>query len=167
MSVVTFPPSTAITPYVQSFEVVEVGQETTRTLLPEPGLVAGIRFSGSAVALEGGGARPLPDFTLTGLRQTARRIRTSAGGGVVLAKFREGGAGAFFTLPLQQLFGVTLGLDRLLGSNAVERARLRMQRAQSAAERVAIFEHLLLTHRTRWTPDPVVCRALDAIGTAK
>ena len=54
---------------------------TTSLLIPEPGIVLGLRYCGSATQLEDGTARRLPDATLTGLRGKARRMRTSAGGG--------------------------------------------------------------------------------------
>ena len=100
MDVKRFAASGRLAPFVRAFTLVEAREETTRTLLPDPGLVLGFRYSGSATQLDVRGERLLPDHTLTGMRSSARRMRTSARGGTVLVMFREAGAAKFFAEPL-------------------------------------------------------------------
>ncbi|WP_242353028.1 MULTISPECIES: AraC family transcriptional regulator [unclassified Anaeromyxobacter] len=161
MQVRSFQPSARLAPFVHALEIVEAREEATRTLLPEPGIVIGLRYGGSAALLEGAEARRLPDATVTGLHGTSRRVRTSAGGGVVLVKFREGGAASFLGVPLHELRGETLPMDALVPRDAVERAAARLAEATSAAERLAVLEAFLVS---RWRPGPPDGVVQAAIG---
>jgi hypothetical protein len=113
-------PSERLAPFVRQFTVVEAEQETTRVLVPDAGIVVGLRYGGSASLLENGTATRLPDATIAGMRATVRRMRTSAGGGVILAVFHEGGAAPFFAPLLHELFGAMLPLDDLLPRGEVD-----------------------------------------------
>ncbi|MGZ3419287.1 MAG: helix-turn-helix domain-containing protein [Polyangiales bacterium] len=156
-------PSAALSRFVRWFEVVESAEGMTRTLIPEPSLVIGFRHAGSSALVEGQAARTLPDFVVTGLRSTARRMQTAPGSGIVLAKLREGHASRFFAESLHQLFGESRALDELIRPREVERASVRIKSAETDAERVAIFEQFLLSIARPWKPDPVVLETLRAI----
>lgn len=160
-----FAPSESLAPFVRVFEVLETDTPMLRSLVPEPGLILAFRYAGSASLLEGGLARRMPDQALTGMRRTARRMVTPAGGGLVLAKFRGAGAGAFFGLPLHHLFGETVDLNALAEPGAVRAAADRLGAAQDHRARVAAVEAFLLALRARraWPGDPLVDAALRAI----
>jgi AraC-like DNA-binding protein len=159
-------PSPELAPFVRTFEVIEAREETVRTLLPETGFVIGFRYAGDATQLDGPTGAPLPRSVVTGLRASTRRMRTSAGGGMVLAKLREAGAAAFFAAPLHRLFGAVSALDELAPSAAVERASQQIGEARSDAERVALLERFLLSQRRPVALDPRVTLALHAIAAA-
>ena len=163
MEVRTVPPSARLAPFVRVFEVVEAREETTRTLLPETGIVAGLRYRGAAALVEGAAARAVPGASVTGVRGTIRRMRTSAGGGILVAKFREGGAAPFFDVPLHQLFGETLPLDALAPRAEVERVSARIAEAAGDRERVALLEDFLLARWRPRQPDRIVAAALGAL----
>src|SRR6185369_7130580 len=116
-------PSPVLAPFVRDFMLVEVREEVTRVRLPEPGLVLGVRYRGSASLLDGAAATRLPDVPLTGMVSSARRMRTSVGGGIILARFRPGGAAQVFAEPLHELFGMTVALDELLPRAEVDDLR--------------------------------------------
>jgi methylphosphotriester-DNA--protein-cysteine methyltransferase len=153
-----FAPGPALAPFVRAYEVVEASGEVERTLVPEASLVLGLRYAGSSWLVEGGSARVVPDAAVTGLRLTARRMRTSAGGGIVLVKFREAGAAPFLEGPLHRLLGETRPLDELVPPVEVERVAGDVRAAPSEAARVAAVGRFLLrcaALRT-WRPDPAV-----------
>jgi hypothetical protein len=79
MRMTTIAPSPALASLVRSFTIVETDAEVTRTLLPETGALLGIRYGGAAALIEHGKVTVLPDVTLTGMRNTVRRMRTSVG----------------------------------------------------------------------------------------
>ena len=162
----TFAPSQALFPFVRRFEVIETSAETTRTLLPDTGLVVGFRYAGQATLLEAESPLVVPDNSVAGLRSTARRMMTSAGGGLVVAKLREACAGRFFAGPLHELFGQTLSLDDLAHPREVARASSRIREAHDDTERIATFEQFLLDVARPWHPDPVVLCVLRAIDAA-
>ncbi|WNG41413.1 helix-turn-helix domain-containing protein [Archangium violaceum] len=158
-----FAPSARLAPFVRTFEVVEAHEELTHMLLPEAGVIVGFRYRGFSTLFEGTEALRVPDRVITGLRATVRRMYTSAGGGIVLAKFHEAGAALFFDVPLHELFGATVALDDLVPHAELERAASRMEGAKEHAERIAIFEEFLLARCKRRALDPLVTAAARAI----
>jgi AraC-like DNA-binding protein len=148
---------------VRCFEVIETTEEMTRTLLPDTGLVVGLRYAGSATSLEAEVPRVSPDSAIVGLRSTARRMCTSAGGGMIVARLRPGRAGRFFGDSVHELFGETLSLEEVAPAREVARAASGIVGARDDGERVAIFEALLLAIARPWRSDALVLRALGAI----
>jgi AraC-like DNA-binding protein len=163
VKVTLFTPSKELAPFVSSFSIVEAVEETERTLLPETGIVLGVRYAGSATLIENGSAHAVPTNTITGLRSTARRMRTSAGGGMVVAKFREMGAHAFLAEPLHYMYGATRALEQCLAPADVAAMSRSVALADEGRERVSIFERFLVARCTGREPDPEVAEALRAI----
>lgn len=160
MELLILSPCEALAPFVRAFEILETREEMTRTLLPDTGLVLGFRYAGAAVLIEPQADRPVPDQSLTGLRAVARRMRTTADSGILLAKFHPGGAAAFLDAPLHTLFGKVRALDELLPAEAVAQAAGEIRRAGTPEARVACLERFLDAHRQRTAPDPLVQTAL-------
>jgi transcriptional regulator GlxA family with amidase domain len=160
-------PSARLAPFVRDFMLVEVGEAITRTRLPELGLVLGVRYRGSASLLSGASSARMPDAVVTGIQRKARRMRTSAGGAIVLARFRPGGASQFFDRPMHELFGETVALEDLVPRSDVARAHEQIVLATSDAERVRALEALLLSRMRPKTPDPIVAAAVRAITESR
>lgn len=158
-----FAPSPRLAPFVRAFEVIETQDEMTHTLLPGTGLSVGFRYGGYARLLEGDASLPVPDSVISGLRATARRMNTSAGGGMVLAKFHEGGAAQFFDVPLHELFGSTLALEQLVPHADVDRVSSRIAVEKEDAQRIAAFETFLLARLRPAAPDALVLAAVRAV----
>jgi AraC-like DNA-binding protein len=166
MRVEVIAPSPRLAPFVRQFTVVEAQEETTRVLVPDGGIVIGFRYSGSSSLIENGAATRLPNATFAGMRDTVRHMRTSAGGGVVLAVFHEGGAAPFLAPPLHELFGASLALDALLPRGDIEEVNSRVEEATDLVERVKVVEEFLLARQALRRPDPVVAAAVRAIRAA-
>jgi AraC-like DNA-binding protein len=162
MRVAFIEPSPELSRFVRTFTIVETREEACRLLLPDTGLVLGVRWSGSATDLASGDG-PLPDATMAGMRGTARRMLTSANGGIVLATFREGGATAFFDEPLHEMFGTTIGLDALIPARAVERLKARVAEATDHHARVRVLERFLVERRRADAIDAQVAASVHAI----
>src|SRR5512133_1839533 len=106
----THAPGERVAPLVRAFVVVETEGEATRTLLPDPGFMVAFRYRGASWLVEGGVERRMPDAAVTGLRATARRMRTAAGSGLVVGRLRATAAAQLFDGPLDALFGGTAPL---------------------------------------------------------
>ncbi len=159
-------PSAWLAPFVREFMVVETAEAVTRVRLPEPGLVLGVRYRGSAHLLDGASAR-LPDLTLTGMTDTARRMRTAAESGIILARFRPGGASRFFAQPMHELFRTTAPLADLLSRPDVDRLQGQVIEAADDRARVAALESFLAERLRSKEPDPIVSAAVEAITEAQ
>lgn len=156
-------PCPALQPYVRRFTLVEAEEESTRVLIPEPGVVLGFRYAGHARLIEPGATTLLPDFVFTGLRPSARRICTSAGGGIVVATLREAGAAAFFDAPLHELFGASVGLDALARASDLARIATELTSADDPRSRVAVVERFLLARQRPRAADRLVNAAVEAL----
>jgi len=163
MKVISYAPAEQLAPFVRELLIVETHDETTRVLLPDTALFAGIRYSGSATQLNAVEPAPLPDATIAGLQLTARHMRTSARGGMILAAFREGGAAEFLAEPLHELHAQTRPLDELFPHSVIERLQSQIVEASGHARRVAIFEEFLLARRRPTSPDAIVAEAVRVI----
>jgi AraC-like DNA-binding protein len=166
MQVTAFAPSARLAPFVRRFTVVETSAEATRALLPEHGLMLGIRFRGSASLVEGARAVRVPDTSLTGIVGAARQMRTAACSGVVIVGFHETGAARFFAEPLHELFGKTLALDQLIPRAALQRVHQRIAAAPDHLQRIAILEQFLIARMRPEESDPIATAAVAAIRRA-
>jgi AraC-like DNA-binding protein len=167
MEMTTFAPCEALAPLVRSFRVVETEEEATRSLIPDTGVILGFRYSGSATLIEGENATLMPDASLAGLRLTTRRMRTSAGGGIVLATFREGAAMPFFQEPMHPLFSSIVGLDEWVSGEEIDEVRSKIAGAADNATRVGFVEQFLLAHMAMQQRDMLVAAAVRAIQAAR
>ena len=166
MRVLNSQPSPALAPWVKRLTIVESDGGATRALIPESGLILGIRYRGAAIDLaapEG----PLPEASLVGLRHRARKMQTLPGSGIVLVTFREGKAGAFFREPLHELYGATIALADVMPARDVELARERVAGATNDAARCAAVEQLLIARLGARPADRVVEAAVGAIVESK
>jgi AraC-like DNA-binding protein len=164
--VVHLAPSEALSPFIKRLTLVESRAGATRALLPETGLILGIRYRGAAVEL-GEPPQRLPDVAMTGLRHRARRMQTLPDGGIVLVTFREGRAATFFREPLHELYGNTLALSSILPAQEVELVRERVAEGSDDAARFSAVEQFLLARRGVQPADHMVNRAVDAIIEAQ
>lgn len=156
-------PSPSLAPHVRRFTLVEADRESTRVLLPEPGVLLAFRYAGSSRLVEPDGVVPLPDFVVTGPRATARVMQTAAGGGVVVAALRETGAAAFLAEPLHELFGASLGLDAFVRASELERLGRALAEPAAPRARVALVERFLLARRRPVAGDRLVAAAVAAL----
>jgi len=169
----SFQPSERLRPFVLAIRVVETDTDTGKESatisapLPEAGLILAIRYAGRAELIEGTAAHAVPDATLTGVRTAVRRIRTSPGGGVVVAPFRAIGAMQFFDAPLHELFGGMAALLDLARAHEVDRLQTCLAEAGTTAQRAAIVDRYLCSRLNARRPDPVVAAAVSAIGRAR
>jgi len=149
------PPSGRLAPWVRTIRVVEYDYAAAvTTLVPEPGLTLAIRFGGSPGAL------------VSGMRTTVRHLRTSAGGGVVVAALRELGAAQLFDVPMHELFGGTYDLADLVHRGEVSELQERIALAGSAGARAALLDVWLCGRLRARAADPLVARAVAAIHDA-
>jgi AraC-like DNA-binding protein len=166
MEVTTIPPDARLAPFVERFLIVESAFEVTRVLLPNHGLILGVRYRGAATELAQRAIR-LPGSALTGLLPSVRHMRTHANSAIVLAMFRPAGAARFFAMPLHELFGTTIPLDALVPRGDVHRLAERVAAQPDHARRVAVVEQFLLARMTVDPADPIAGAAVGALEAAR
>jgi AraC-like DNA-binding protein len=166
MRMTTIAPSPALASLVRSFTIVETDAEVTRTLLPETGALLGIRYGGAAALIEHGKATVLSDVTLTGMRNTVRRMRTSAGGGIIVTSFHEDGAGVLFGVPMNPLFNEVIGAEHFASVEDLEELRVAVATAKDLLTRVCALEQFLMARKPSGRRDLTVLAAVRAMRVA-
>jgi AraC-like DNA-binding protein len=159
----TVEPSPGLAANVRSITIVETADERTSTLIPETGVLIGIRHSGSAAQLRGASTERLPDWSVTGIRDTVRQIQTSAHGGLIVVNFRETGASRIFAAPLLELFNATANLQEWLPRQSLERLGADLSTAQNNPARIVRIENFLAAHNHLRPPDAMVEAAIRAM----
>jgi methylphosphotriester-DNA--protein-cysteine methyltransferase len=165
MQVTRLAPGARLAPFVRGYAIVETREPATRALLPERGIVIGLRFAGAADLLEDGAARRVANAAITGIQATTRHMQTAAHSGIVLAMLAPAGAQRFFAQPLHELYGRTGALDDLVPRAELARIEARLGEARDHGARIAEVERFLLA-RLAPEADPVVDAAVAAIAAA-
>jgi AraC-like DNA-binding protein len=159
-----FEPSERLRPYVRSIVVMHTRDEATRPVLPAAGLMLGIRFAGSTALVSGDSSvKALASAGLAGMRTTLRRMRTSAGGGVVVAQFHELGAARFFDPSLHELFGSITPLSDIASRPLLAEIEERLAGAATHAARAGLVDEFLCRSFRERSDDALVREAARVI----
>ena len=157
----TVEPVPGLAGVVRSFTIVETEHEVTSTLVPETGFLLGIRHSGSAALLhDSSSAEALPDWSITGIRDSVRRIRTTPGGGLIVVNFRETGASRVFSAPPLELSNTTASLKEWLPKLPLEQLQMNLNAAGDNRSRIALIEDFLGKQKNLRPPDSMVDAAV-------
>ncbi|HZX74407.1 MAG TPA: DUF6597 domain-containing transcriptional factor, partial [Cyclobacteriaceae bacterium] len=114
MKNLTFLPRDILKPFIKSFVISEVEQESTYKVLPDTGLVIGFQFKGRLHKIGNNKSASLAVSGITGLTDHSSTFRNSDNIGTVLVFFREAGASQFFRQPLHELFRESVSLDNFM-----------------------------------------------------
>lgn len=90
-------------------------------------------------------------------------MRTSAGGGIVVAALRETGFAELFTESPHELFGASIPLEELVSRSETERIASTLRNATDDEARVSIVERFLLARRLHGRADLLVSAAVRMI----
>lgn len=167
MRMLTVVPSSRLRGIVRSFTIVETADETTSTLIPETSAVLGIRYRGSAAVVRSSSAEKLSDWTLTGIRDSVRRIRTSANGGLIAVHFHETGASRVFAAPMSELFNTMTGLHEWAPSRRLQCVQERFMTARDNHSRIDLIEDFLLQEKAARQADAMVEVSIRTMRAAR
>jgi AraC-like DNA-binding protein len=165
MKMEKFEPSEILKPFVDDFMVIESHHEMTNRILPGTSLVMAFRFKGITFS-DGKSNSSIPAFSITGITKTYRIIQYSNDTGVLLVRFKEGGAAAFLSHPLHEMAGHSTPLDQLFANWKIRRMEEELSNAITNKERIAVVENFLLSNIKFETNDVMVNEALKLIESA-
>jgi AraC-like DNA-binding protein len=164
-------PVPELRPFVESlwfFADLEV-DHARECVLPDGGMQLIIDLTGTPKRLydgpQGQSFTPFRQGWVSGMRRAPIVIGAEAGGSLIGAKFRTGGAAPFFDFPLSELNGAVVELD-LIWHGALERLRESLLSEDDIERRFRLLETFLLRRaRARLQPDPAVHAALACLRT--
>ena len=163
MSFAAFAPCDALKPYVERFVISEAAGESIYKVLPGAGIVIGFQFSGKLYHVHDGKEIVLSQSGVTGIIDEYRVFRNSNDIKTVLVYFKDGGASAFFSNPVHELFKTSLSLDNFFLRSELLLFQEQLCEATTHLNKIRIVERFLLARMKKVQPDPIVSRALELI----
>ncbi|RAJ05252.1 helix-turn-helix protein [Chitinophaga skermanii] len=160
-------PHPALQPFVQAYLLVTSEPGFDNTLLPATHLTLSFRWQGSVALIKDGVPSPLQPFTIAGLSKSSKFIHYNQGTHNFLVSFKNGGASAFFKLPIHLLANQHTNLDDLLPLAWLLDTQEQLALQPNNEQRVAIMDHFLLGLLHQPAIDPLVQAAMDTIIVQK
>lgn len=161
-----FKPVSCLAPFVKSFVVVESSETLVSRLLPDTSVVAAIRLNGAVQIESFDGNSALPLFSLSGLRKSFRLVEYGKNSANILVQFREGGAAAFFRLPIHELFETNVALDEFFRPSELMRLEEQLGTAGSIEKKVGIVQQFFIERIRYQKADLLVAKSVEKITAA-
>ncbi len=162
-----FIPSEKLQPYIKHFVISENELENEYRVLPSSGLVIGFQYSGRLSTVKDGQSDILNASGITGITDSYRVFRNSAGIGTVLVYFTETGFAHFSMHPTNELFNQSVSLSDLFDRGRVHEVEDKLALATTDRQRIAIVERFLLSQLRDIQTDRLVVEAVRLIYQRK
>lgn len=164
-------PVKRLQPYIKYFVVSENDLEKEYKVFPSTGLVTGFQYKGHLSELRSGTVNSLASGGITGLTDSYKIFRNSAGIGTILVYFTETGFAHFANPPAHELFNLSLSLDDIFEKRAVMKVQESLADCKTDQERISAVELFLLSQLKSREADGLVVEAVKMIdqtgGTIK
>ncbi|MGX5857427.1 helix-turn-helix domain-containing protein [Dyadobacter jiangsuensis] len=166
MTIETYFPTPELSPFIQSYKVIETPAEVVNHVLPETSPVMVFRLSGQVSVHHDGGTNVLEPFVVSGLRKSGRAMQYRSGTINILVVFREGGIVPFIREPLHELSDTSIAMNCLDGFRDTGLLEEQLAEQPSHLARIALIERFLLSRVSGKTPDNMVLVAIQKIHNA-
>ncbi|MGH7539515.1 MAG: AraC family transcriptional regulator [Gemmatimonadota bacterium] len=169
----SFPPGAELAPFVDSFWGVRGSAHYhVESVLPNGAIELMVNFGPRQKVVAYGERDAQDEFRrawIAGIQDQRVVHASPEGANHIAARFRAGGAHAFFDLPMYELTNRVVELDDLIGSGATGQLWSRLRDVADDEGRCRAFERWLLERRTAVHPSfATVRRAIDLLrGSAR
>ena len=153
-------PCEQLRPYVQTLVISELDESGSYKVLPNTALVIGFQYRGKLSYILQEKEHELSSSGLTGLNDSFRIFKNSAGIGTVLVFFKETGATAFFKVPLNELFRESISLENFALRSELLILEEKLCAAKRDTEKITVVEDFLISRLRKVEPDPLVLQAI-------
>lgn len=160
-------PCIRLLPYVKHFVISENENAAAYKVLPDTALVIGFQYKGRLSYLDNEQETALASAGVTGVSDTYRIFKNTAGVGSVLVVFREHGAARFLRTPLNELFGESISLEHFFPLPALSEIEECLAAATDDINRIRLVEDFLIGQLDDKHVDVMVTRALEYIHQSK
>jgi AraC-like DNA-binding protein len=161
-----FEPVSCLRPYIKSFVIVESNNKSSNRLLPDTFVVAAIRLRGNVQFKANNDKICLPIFSISGLRSTFRIAEYESNSANILVQFTEGGAAAFFNLPMHELFESNVALDQFFNPSELRMFEEQLDTRGSMQMKVNFIQQFLISKLRYQKTDLLIANAIEKIKLA-
>jgi len=156
-------PGYQLRPFIKSYMIIESITGMENAILPDTSIVIAFRLKGIVLDKAQAGDPNLPNLVFSGLRKQPRIINYAPDSSTFLVNFREGGASAFFDIPLHILFGQNIALDNFIPQSELMEIAEKLNSVGSSAERTGIVDQFFLGRLNESKMDRLVAKAVQMI----
>lgn len=156
-------PSERLKPYIKQLVVSENANESMYKVFPSTSLVIGFQYRGHLINIINNSEHTLATAGITGLTDSYKIFKNSAGVGTVLVYFTEVGLAYFSSLPVNELFNQSVSLENLFDKNKIQETEEKLASANSDQQRINVVEHFLLSQLKEIENDKLIVAAVRMI----
>lgn len=164
-------PTEKLRPYIKYFVVSENELEDEYKVFPSLGLVVGFQYKGRLMVIQNQNESALASAGITGISDSYKIFKNSAGIGTILVYFTETGFTHFASHPANELFNLSISLDDIFDKNNITEIEEKLALASTDRQRIQIVEYFLLAQLRDIQTDKLIVEALTLIyksqGTIK
>ena len=142
-------------------------QENQYKVLPSPGLVIGFQYKGQLSSIRNKSEISLETPGITGLCDTYKTFKSSAGMGTVLVYFTETGFTHFASHPANELFNQSIALSCIFDKDKLADIEEKLALSETDRQRVHSIEQFFLTQLKDIESDPLIIEAVKLIYQSK
>ncbi|WP_064196252.1 MULTISPECIES: response regulator transcription factor [Emticicia] len=156
-------PSERLKPYIKQLVVSENANESMYKVFPSTSLVIGFQYRGHLINIINNSEHTLATAGITGLTDSYKIFKNSAGVGTVLVYFTEVGLAYFSSLPVNELFNQSVSLENLFDKYKIQETEEKLASANSDQQRINLVEHFLLSQLKEIENDKLIVAAVRMI----
>jgi len=162
-----FIPTEKLRPYIKYFVVSENECENEYRVFPSLGLVIGFQYNGCLSTVREGSLINLNSSGITGITDSYRIFRSSAGIGTILVYFTETGFAQFAVHPANEIFNLSLSLDDIFDKMTIGEVEEKLAFPITELQRIGIVEQFLLSQLRYIQTDKLIAEAVKLIYQSK
>jgi AraC-like DNA-binding protein len=160
-------PAQQLQPYIKYFVVSENDQEREYKVFPSSGLVIGFQYKGQLASIKNNTVNKLNSAGITGIADSYKTFKNSAGIGTILVYFTETGFTHFATHPANELFNLSISLNDIFDKNSITEVEEKLVGATSDKQRIKMVEQFLLRQLKDIKVDKLIVEAVKLIYQSK
>jgi len=162
-----FIPKDQLKPYIKYFVVSENELESEYKVFPSSGLVIGFQYKGQLSTVKESNESKLTSAGITGISDSYKIFKNSAGIGTILVYFSDIGFTHFTSSPANQLFNLSLSLDDIFDKSSVTEVEEKLSIATTDKHRIEIVEQFLVSQLKDIQADKLIVEAVKLIYQSK
>lgn len=159
----TYFPDERLQPYISHYAVSENETGGEYKVFPSTGLVIGFQYRGELSILHESGENKLNTAGISGISDSYKRFRNSAGIGTVLVYFTEIGFAHVTSHPANELFNLSLSLEEVFDKEKVRETEEKLAAAVTDKQRIKLVEQFLFSHLKDIQTDQLIVEAVKLI----
>jgi AraC-like DNA-binding protein len=160
-------PSEQLRPYIKYFVVSETELESRYKVFPSAGLVLGFQYKGQLSSINNEKIHRLSSAGITGISDSYKTFKNSAGIGTILVFFTETGFIHFTSYPTHELFNQSISLDYIFNKNDIVEIEEQLALAHTGKQRIRVVERFMFSQLKDIYTDKLIVEAAKLIYLSK